>query len=77
MVSSCTPRRSIRLLPARPGTGIKAGRFVRPVLELDLRLGEGSGAVLALPLVKGSPGDQAKQAVGDVGSRRAEQLRVG
>lgn len=25
---------SIRLVPARPGTGIKAGRFVRPVLEL-------------------------------------------
>jgi small subunit ribosomal protein S5 len=24
----------IRLVPARPGTGIKAGRFVRPVLEL-------------------------------------------
>jgi small subunit ribosomal protein S5 len=25
---------SIRLVPARPGTGIKAGRYVRPVLEL-------------------------------------------
>ena len=25
---------TIRLVPARPGTGIKAGRFVRPVLEL-------------------------------------------
>src|SRR5205085_9504630 len=25
---------SIKLVPARPGTGIKAGRFVRPVLEL-------------------------------------------
>ncbi|MCL2645649.1 MAG: 30S ribosomal protein S5 [Phycisphaerales bacterium] len=24
----------IRLVPARPGTGIKAGRYVRPVLEL-------------------------------------------
>ena len=24
----------IRLLPARPGTGVKAGRYVRPVLEL-------------------------------------------
>jgi small subunit ribosomal protein S5 len=25
---------SIKLVPARPGTGIKAGRYVRPVLEL-------------------------------------------
>ena len=25
---------TIRLVPARPGTGIKAGRYVRPVLEL-------------------------------------------
>ena len=25
---------SIKMVPARPGTGIKAGRFVRPVLEL-------------------------------------------
>ena len=25
---------SIKLVPARPGTGIKAGRFVRPLLEL-------------------------------------------
>src|ERR1035437_6719223 len=25
---------AIRLVPARPGTGIKAGRYVRPVLEL-------------------------------------------
>jgi len=25
---------TIKLVPARPGTGIKAGRFVRPVLEL-------------------------------------------
>ena len=25
---------SIKMVPARPGTGIKAGRYVRPVLEL-------------------------------------------
>jgi len=25
---------SVKLVPARPGTGIKAGRYVRPVLEL-------------------------------------------
>ncbi|MEI7766250.1 MAG: 30S ribosomal protein S5 [Phycisphaerae bacterium] len=25
---------SIRLVPARPGTGVKAGRYVRPLLEL-------------------------------------------
>lgn len=40
---------------AEPGHQVALSRLgLRPMVDLDLRLGEGSGAVLALPLVQGA-----------------------
>ena len=40
---------------AEPGHRVALEHLgVRPLLELDLRLGEGTGAVLAMPLVESS-----------------------